>query len=267
VHEKVEPAKKCVIPWISKYNYLCLLNIPDVMREFGPIRNYWEGGMFGEKILQSAKGTWYGFTDNWASNMLKSIIDAFSMKRTVFDLVLDGSSRHRDLTDALHQGHQIEDDDLGNYDRTCFQIYKSSEQVNKLLKTGVPISLIILENDIVIATRDKEFISVHVQIGDPLISVLGHNYFNVVFVNIPQIALDKEENIKCYGLLLPLYKVDDDSIDKWTIITSEWEDLDTDGKFTNPRVLNCVYSEKTSEELSTSVATVSVSDALVSSSE
>ena len=29
--------------WITSYNFLCLLNIPEMMENFGPVRNLWEG--------------------------------------------------------------------------------------------------------------------------------------------------------------------------------------------------------------------------------
>ncbi len=30
--------------WISSNNFICLLNLPDMLRLFGPLRNLWEGG-------------------------------------------------------------------------------------------------------------------------------------------------------------------------------------------------------------------------------
>ena len=41
--------------WITKSNYLSLLNLPDQMKEFGPLRLYWEGGWKGEGIIQELK--------------------------------------------------------------------------------------------------------------------------------------------------------------------------------------------------------------------
>jgi len=218
---------------------MCLLNIPDVMREFGPIQNYWEGGMFGEKILKFAKGTWYGFTDNWASNMIKNIIDAFSMKRTVFDLVLDGNNGPNECQDQENEG---------GYDRMFHHIYKSAEQVRRLMTTGIPVAIDILYNTIIIATKEKEFISDRVEISDPFVTVLGHNYFNISLIRSPKIELFKEKE-KCYGLLLPLYNVHNDSIDKWTIITSEWEDLTCDREFASPQVIDCIYPTRSEDSL------------------
>ena len=41
--------------WISKSNYMSLLNLPKQMKKFGPLRLYWEGGWKGEGIIQEIK--------------------------------------------------------------------------------------------------------------------------------------------------------------------------------------------------------------------
>lgn len=41
--------------WISSYNFVCLLNIPQQLIEFGPVKHHWEGGGLGEKIVEVAK--------------------------------------------------------------------------------------------------------------------------------------------------------------------------------------------------------------------
>jgi len=37
--------------WLSSYNFVCLLNLPDQIKKLGPIRNRWEGGPRGEGFL------------------------------------------------------------------------------------------------------------------------------------------------------------------------------------------------------------------------
>ena len=41
--------------WLTSYNYLCLLNLPDAIRKFGPLRNFWEGSTQGERFIQKVK--------------------------------------------------------------------------------------------------------------------------------------------------------------------------------------------------------------------
>lgn len=56
-YDKVDTwmGKKKQPTWMTQYNFLCLLNIPNVMRRFGFIRNIWEGGMEGEGFLRRYK--------------------------------------------------------------------------------------------------------------------------------------------------------------------------------------------------------------------
>jgi hypothetical protein len=41
--------------WLDKFNFLCLLNLPEILHEFGPARNYFEGKYLGERYVQEVK--------------------------------------------------------------------------------------------------------------------------------------------------------------------------------------------------------------------
>jgi hypothetical protein len=41
--------------WIRSYNYMSLLNLPDILKEFGSVRNYFEGKYLGERFVQEVK--------------------------------------------------------------------------------------------------------------------------------------------------------------------------------------------------------------------
>ena len=38
--------------WFTSYSYMCCLNIPDVLKKYGSLRNLWEGGFAGEGIIK-----------------------------------------------------------------------------------------------------------------------------------------------------------------------------------------------------------------------
>ena len=60
--------------WLTSYNFLCLLNIPDLMKQYGPIANLWEGGYDGERFSQELKHRLKGgLIDNWHRNLLKKL--------------------------------------------------------------------------------------------------------------------------------------------------------------------------------------------------
>ena len=72
------PEKNCYeskLPtWLSKYNFLCLPNLPGTVAEFGPLRELWEGGWSGEKGITDSKHatTRAGSSDgNWAKNQME----------------------------------------------------------------------------------------------------------------------------------------------------------------------------------------------------
>ena len=43
---------------IKCYNFMSLLNLPEVLSQFGLLRNLWEGGGQGERIRSLVKPTW-----------------------------------------------------------------------------------------------------------------------------------------------------------------------------------------------------------------
>jgi hypothetical protein len=59
--------------WVSSYTYPCLLNLPDHMRRFGPLKNVWEGSVRGEGSLKTIKplhGT-IGLRPGWPVQIMK----------------------------------------------------------------------------------------------------------------------------------------------------------------------------------------------------
>jgi hypothetical protein len=41
--------------WLAQSNFLCLLNLSQTVREFGSLRNYFEGKYLGERFVQEVK--------------------------------------------------------------------------------------------------------------------------------------------------------------------------------------------------------------------
>jgi hypothetical protein len=60
---------------LSSHNFLCLLNLPDIMRSHGPLRHLWEGKFQGEGLLPYIKNLHtQGIRKNWAQNLLKNLL-------------------------------------------------------------------------------------------------------------------------------------------------------------------------------------------------
>jgi hypothetical protein len=53
--KKTGMAKKAKPLWIEKYNFLSLLNLPEIVEHFGSVRTYFEGKYLGEQFVQDVK--------------------------------------------------------------------------------------------------------------------------------------------------------------------------------------------------------------------
>jgi hypothetical protein len=71
---KINPDAKVPF-WISSYTYPCLLNLPDNMRRYGPLKNLWEGSARGEGGIREFKPLHdsVGLQKGWAVQILKRV--------------------------------------------------------------------------------------------------------------------------------------------------------------------------------------------------
>lgn len=68
--------------WLRSYNGVSLLNIPQAMRDFGPLVDLFEGKVQGEGIVTYIRPfISQGLRQNWASNALKSVYRNLSLLR------------------------------------------------------------------------------------------------------------------------------------------------------------------------------------------
>ena len=69
------PMERKLPMWLSQYNFLCLLNLPEQIKMLGPVRNRWEGGVRGERFLQKAKPNVRSTRlKNWAQNLMLNLL-------------------------------------------------------------------------------------------------------------------------------------------------------------------------------------------------
>ena len=62
--------------FMRQYNFLCLLNVPNNMRQFGCMRNIWEGGIVGEGFLRGMKSQLkQGMIGSWQVWTLRNILE------------------------------------------------------------------------------------------------------------------------------------------------------------------------------------------------
>jgi hypothetical protein len=117
--------------WVSSYNFCCLLNYPKVIKEFGPLRNLWEGGGMGEKVLRLVKPNWFGFRKNWQINKLDYVLRKMSMvKMSDSSNTGDTAKLEKEMTDDLDYLSDSSADD----EDECNMSYDGTIKFSGLLK-------------------------------------------------------------------------------------------------------------------------------------
>ena len=68
--------------WVTSYNFVCLLNLPYMMQEYGPLRNLWEGSLQGEGFIKQVKPKIKkGLRKNWQKNTLQAVFEQMALER------------------------------------------------------------------------------------------------------------------------------------------------------------------------------------------
>ena len=113
--------------WISSYTYMCLMNVPDMMRRYGVIRHYWEGKYFGEGILRDVKPLISHLYVNWEVNATKRLYQNMGMK-CVLNSLQDLKNTHKCKTSCNHV------------------TYGSYASAITYFKSMMPISILVSDN-------------------------------------------------------------------------------------------------------------------------
>lgn len=133
--QKMNKHKK-TLQWIASYTFPCLLNLPGIMREFGPLRNFWEGGVRGEGFLPYVKpkhGT-IGLKYNWFVNVLLRIIK---------QKILDNTSETESEINWEEEDNTSDDDDELSYQKREFFKYSNEGTAFRDFAAKLPLSVIV----------------------------------------------------------------------------------------------------------------------------
>ena len=197
--------------WISRSNYLSLLNLPRQMEMFGPLRLYWEGGWKGEGIIKEIKEIIRdGLKKNWAENTLKRVYNG-----RAFDYMLKSNKLNFINKNTVRE----------------YKKYHSLNELNDAFLNHDAISVIVLKNDnhIVSIGNDRSIIlqrkGIHEKIHNSV-----YYYWNLdMQTNLLQFP--EKDKILCYAILLPWYQVglnndiNHSITPSYTSISSTWMEL------------------------------------------
>lgn len=242
--------------WVSSYNFCCLLNYPRVIKEFGPLRNLWEGGGMGEKVLRLVKPNWYGFRKNWQINKLDQVLRKMSMMKMRKNKIKVGTDElEKEMTDDLdylsdssaddEKECNTSSDETGNFSG-LFKVYKNKEELLRIIQMGYPLSVVRLICGRFFCVCKKD-ITVEVKHTEYLESICGASYhkWTVLEHTVNTYAKVERNNIQNYCVLLPkLTKTGLASeFQVYTLIDSEWNDIQKDGSIRLPCVEGAAYSD------------------------
>lgn len=119
---------KEVPSWISQYNFLCLLNLPETIQNYGHMRNLWEGGTNGEGYLKRVK------------NVLKPGLINQWQKWSIINLLKD------DLYSEWNDSSKSEEDLILLHIRKECKIYSNRKHALMEIDSGKPFSAVALTN-------------------------------------------------------------------------------------------------------------------------
>lgn len=215
-HPDANNAETNVPMWVSQYNFLSLLNLPEQIVLLGPVRNRWEGSIRGEGFLRRAKPVIQSNRKNWQKNLLLNLL----RQKTLNNLrsIQDETFRHAVNNDLDDVG----DGDAGDLeaDDTTMAKFLSEPQSYKMysytrlvrdLSVEKPISCVVavqgeqLKPDLYACYRQgsQRFVQrLHVQSHGKYL--FGLYYFKC---RLGEVENDPQElgeiTVNDYGILLP----------------------------------------------------------------
>ena len=193
--------------WMTQYNFLCLLNIPYIMRFYGCNRNIWEGGKEEEGFLRKYKQELKnGIKHNWQIWTINNLL-----QRNVFNKEqLDNNLTWKQILSS-----------------EC-RIYQSHQVLCKILSDGEPISGICLnlKKYICVCFRSNNVIyGIYLMINwNDYETYCNMKYYKIIQANThKKITIDEEIVSNASGcLLLPRLNNNDNNILSYCIVYSDW---------------------------------------------
>lgn len=234
--------------WFKKYNFLSLLNIPDIMNKYGPLINLWEGSNQGEGYLRYAKPR---ITDihsvNWQLNAHTNLLNESSMNDVISCHVYHNTSHH-------HKGEYIKHvKSTLRGSKKMFQTYQSIYEVFSLYRRNRPLSVVKVQNgDFYIAItggKNESIRAIKVMFQYRYFIPTLSMHFHEMNMNVSNTQYDlttlKRSDLSCYMLALPKAEINGfinvECNSLYYIIDSNWNELSEKMELISPRSPGCRY--------------------------
>lgn len=184
-------------------------------RQFGPLRNLWEGGYLGEGYLRKMKPLFRntgakGFRANWETNLLQSALR---------DKVLD--NRPNDIETSCSQNEDNQ--------RKQFQKYESIFVIKNEIQFKKTLSCVCLhDNTLAFVLKDLSLVKISIAPGALVINNVRYHKIDIEDAITGEPQRCYEDTTKKFAILLPrltkngLPKVEDREETTYAIVCSDW---------------------------------------------
>ncbi len=219
--------------WITSYNFICLTNIPQVMYQFGPVRNLWEGGNQGEKIIRVLKPLWFGFRKNWEVNLMTNALNIMAVDR-----VLHTEYNKRRQTDTNTCNKEVEKS-IGLAKKMVHK-YASREEVTERYLSRKPLSVVQLTDGRYGCIIRRTNFFVELNCSSRREQHGGSWYYQWTMNTTDTVVIPLRcTNIKHYCLLLPKLTMHgmptSNNEPMYMAITSDWLEMNDEEDFSMPK--------------------------------
>ena len=241
--------KKSNPVWVRKSNFICLLNLSTVMREFGSLRALWEGGSIGEAYLRVVKPEIQNaFSKNWHVNVLKKVL-----KRRANMIVVEKMELNEKLLGYESYEDDSEDEEEGDdvermIHSKLYHIYKGWSDARKNFYGRKPMSTLQLDNgEFCCAITGDKYVTLTCDeyVGETMSchyhkwSMDDDEFLQDCDEGDSELPTLSERKIVRFCLLLPKLVPEGlpscDSEPVYTVIDSEWMELQPDLSFQVPK--------------------------------
>ena len=249
--------------WLSKYNFITLLNIPDCMLRYGSLRLLFEGDGKGEGALPLLKEVISSFRGNWAANAATKYYHKRSIKEVISSSIANMPSSDRPtqatkqmltVAKSLVSSEQsatgekdwmpTSTDGISRSRYKAFVTYLSSNDVIQRILNRSPVSIILSSIGYLAAIKESQLVCLTV--GQYVRTTCGAAYFqwHALPNAIPQPNGFFSTMVLSYGILLPcpLTKEESDSTPSYYLVTSDWQELLADGSVDMPQSPGAFYN-------------------------
>ena len=249
--------------WLSKYNFITLLNLPSCMLRYGSLRALFEGDGKGEGALPALKEVISTFRGNWAMNATTKYYHHRSIREVLSTLLSDlhqsPDAEAEEIRRMSEVAHQIIGDlrpasspsmpqpnnsmknNIGNgqfkFRYKAYQTYQSIDQLLAHLNNGNPVSLVISQVGYFAIIKDNRMVQLIHSTNCQMVACQAA-YFSWTLKNEHECSKIPEnffaDLVLSYGILLPWSSPDTPSTRCFYLITSDWEELSTVGSLSQP---------------------------------